>query len=56
MIKKIWQWLILLRDYISGDFAYQNYLKHHPSEKTLDKKSFLRNKEKNRWDKINRCC
>lgn len=50
----------LLRSYINGDFAYQKYvehhLKHHDKEKLLDKKSFLRKREENKWSKINRCC
>jgi uncharacterized short protein YbdD (DUF466 family) len=60
ILHKLWNFFLLLREYISGDFAYKNYLQHckknHMQEKALDKKSFLRDKEKNKWNKINRCC
>lgn len=52
--------LKLLLSYFNGDFAYQNYLKHHaaqhPEEVALDKKSFLESQQKRKWSKINRCC
>jgi uncharacterized short protein YbdD (DUF466 family) len=59
-MKKFWKFSLLLRDHLSGDFAYQNYLEHHSKkhkkEKPLSKKLFLRDKEKCKWNKINRCC
>ncbi len=59
-MKKILKFLLLLRDYLSGNFAYQNYCerhkKNHPNEKILDKKTFLRDAQKAKWKKINRCC
>jgi hypothetical protein len=47
--------------YINGDFAYQKYLKFHQKKhfmncKVIDKKTFLQQREKNKWGKINRCC
>jgi uncharacterized short protein YbdD (DUF466 family) len=59
-MKKIRKFLLLLHEHISGDFAYKNYLEHfaknHRGEKFLDKKTFLREREKEKWKKINRCC
>ena len=61
-MKKFFQ---LLRDYINGDFAYRKYLEHHQKthsqqnpldKKSLDKKSFLRDRQRCKWEKINRCC
>jgi hypothetical protein len=50
----------LLRDYINGDFAYKKYIEHHqknhPQQNALDKKSFLRERQRCKWKKINRCC
>lgn len=60
IIPKIWKFFLLWRDHISGDFAYRNYVEHqkksHRNHQILNKKSFLRNKEKEKWQKINRCC
>ncbi|MBU6140412.1 MAG: putative selenoprotein [Proteobacteria bacterium] len=57
---KIWTFFRSIKDYIDGDFAYENYLKHHQKfhkdEKALDKKSFLKNLQNKKWSKINRCC
>jgi len=59
-MKKMWKGFLLVCDYLNGNFAYKNYCDHasknHPHEKILDKKSFLRDKEKSKWQKINRCC
>jgi uncharacterized short protein YbdD (DUF466 family) len=59
-MKKIRNFFLLLRDNLTGDFAYKNYLKHfaknHRDEKILDKKNFLRERGKEKWEKINRCC
>lgn len=58
--KNTFKFIILLRDYINGNFAYENYLrhykKHHPHEKTLSKKDFLHQFQNDKWNKINRCC
>ena len=59
-MKKIKLFFKKIKEYIEGDFAYQNYLthlqKHHPGQQALDKKSFLKNQQKDKWNKINRCC
>ncbi len=63
-MKKIFQKIIkiarLLQDYLNGDFAYNNYLKHHqinhPKQKPLDKRSFFNKMQKDKWNKVNRCC
>jgi uncharacterized short protein YbdD (DUF466 family) len=52
--------LKFLKNYIDGNFAYENYLQHHrknhPDQKPLDKKSFFTAQQKNKFSKINRCC
>ncbi|MBM3579596.1 MAG: YbdD/YjiX family protein [Alphaproteobacteria bacterium] len=50
------KFFLLLRDYITGETAYQNYLKHCGQTKPLDKRTFLRNREKSKWEKVRRCC
>jgi len=55
-MKKFQKFLLLIRDTISGDFAYKNYLKHCGKKNPLDQKTFLRNLQKAKWEKINRCC
>jgi uncharacterized short protein YbdD (DUF466 family) len=49
-----------IKEYVDGDFAYENYLKHHAKihigEIPLDKKAFLKKLEKDKWNRINRCC
>lgn len=59
-MKKIQNFFLLIRDNLTGEFAYKNYLNHseknHRDEKILDKKTFLRGREKEKWKKINRCC
>jgi len=48
------------KDYIEGNFAYENYLKHHTQHHQnttpLTKKAFLKQAQKDKWSKINRCC
>ena len=58
---KVKFFLKFLRDYFSGEFAYQKYLEHaqkHPksSEGIISKNDFLRKKNCDKWNKINRCC
>lgn len=57
---KLFKFLKLLRSYLNGDFAYENYLKHqqqnHSNFPPLNKKDFLAAQQKNKWNKINRCC
>jgi len=58
--RKIWKLILLFRDHVTGELAYQNYLKRcgrkHPQGKIISKKEFLRNHEKSKWDNVNRCC
>lgn len=60
MIKKFWQFILILNDYLNGDFAYKNYCrhysKHHPEKVIPTKRMFLRNYQKLKYNKINRCC
>ena len=57
---KILKFLRLLKSYINGDFAYENYLEHHkkthPEIAPLNKKDFFSAQQKNKWRKVNRCC
>ncbi len=60
-IHQIRNFILLMRDHINGELAYQNHLKYckekgSKNEKLIDRKTFLRNREKSRWDKVNRCC
>lgn len=55
-MKNFFEFLALIKKSLNGDFAYENYLAHHKGEKTLDKKSFLLKRQKEKWKKINRCC
>jgi len=52
------KFLLLIYEYLNGDFAYKKYLQHHkknhPGAKSLNKEEFLR--EKLRKKTINRCC
>ncbi len=57
---KIIKFLKLVKSYLNGDFAYQNYLTHHQknhhNQQALDKKTFLSEQQKTKWSKVNRCC
>ncbi len=58
-MKKFFNLILLFKNYINGNFAYQKYLEQHEKHshsQVLDKKSFLRDKEKCKWNKVNRCC
>ncbi len=59
-MKKFREFFKLLKNYINGDFAYENYLQHqhtkHPHLIPLSKKDFFAASQKNKWSKINRCC
>lgn len=51
--------IIAIADYLNGNHAYGAYLKHHNlhhKSKPLDKNSFLKIKNQDKWNKINRCC
>ena len=57
---KVWHFFKFIKNYIDGDFAYENYLRHqaikHPNALLLSKKDFFSAQQKNKWSKINRCC
>lgn len=53
---KIWKLIRLFCDHITGELAYQNHLKHCGEKYRLNKKDFLRKREKSRWERVNRCC
>ncbi len=57
---KILNFLRLVKSYLNGDFAYQNYLTHHhknhPNQPTLNKKEFILKQQREKWSKVNRCC
>ncbi len=59
-MKHFFQFIKLFISYIDGDFAYKNYLdhhkKHHPLNPIIDKKTFLKQKQQDRYKSINRCC
>lgn len=54
------EFLILAKNHITGDAAYENYLKHFLScskhQTPLSKKEFLRKKNIEKWKTVNRCC
>lgn len=54
--KKSWA---LLRQ-LSGDDAYERYLRHHvlvhPDEVPLDRKSFFQREQERKWNGVKRCC
>jgi len=63
MLKKIKHlWHIIRR--LSGDDAYDRYLKHHAAfhatsvdaPPPLSRKDFFKLWQENKWDGINRCC
>ncbi len=60
MLNKIKNIFLDLKSYIDGDFAYKKYLEHHKehhfNQAALDKKTFLNNRQKEKFSKINRCC
>jgi len=60
IFSNFYNFLKSIKDYIDGNFAYENYLKHHQKnhngEVVLSKKMFLKNMQKDKWNRINRCC
>lgn len=54
--KKIWGFI----KEVSGDDAYERYLKHyaqcHPNETPLDRKEFFKQEQERKWNSIKRCC
>lgn len=45
---------------VSGDDAYERYLKHqasaHSQDAPLSRKAFFRREQEKKWDGIRRCC
>lgn len=56
MLYKIWQFIRRL----SGDDAYERYLRHHgeahPHEQKLSAKEFFRREQERKWEGVRRCC
>ena len=56
LLKKLWA---LLRQ-LSGDDAYERYVRHHAcchaGEAPLDRKSFVKREQERKWNGIKRCC
>lgn len=56
ILKKCWA---LLRQ-LSGDDAYERYLRHqrltHPDETPLDQKAFFQREQERKWNGVKRCC
>jgi uncharacterized short protein YbdD (DUF466 family) len=58
-MKKILQFLSLIKKSLNGDLAYENYLAHAQKNhdgKVLDKRSFLLQRQNEKSKKVNRCC
>lgn len=55
-LKKVWAFI---RE-VSGDDAYERYLKHHqhchPDLPPLTRKAFFEEREQQKWNSIKRCC
>ncbi|HLD76965.1 MAG TPA: YbdD/YjiX family protein [Rickettsiales bacterium] len=60
MFKKIIKILREIKNYVDGDFAYKQYVAHHKKyhaqKAILNKKDFLKQRQKDKFDGINRCC
>jgi uncharacterized short protein YbdD (DUF466 family) len=45
---------------VSGDDAYELYLKHHvhahPGSTPLDRRAFYDEQQARKWSSVNRCC
>ncbi len=57
---KIKKFLRKIKEYVEGDFAYQNYLEHcqknHSDRKILTKEEFFKMQQKQKWEGVNKCC
>lgn len=51
-------WCFIRR--LSGDDAYERYLRHHavahPREPALGRKEFFRREQERKWNGVRRCC
>ncbi len=54
--KKVWGFV----KEVSGDDAYERYLKHHsqqhPNETPLTRQDFFKQEQDRKWNSIKRCC
>jgi uncharacterized short protein YbdD (DUF466 family) len=56
------QWAVLWKTLrrLSGDDAYERYLKHqaeqHPELTPLSREAFFRQWQERKWDGVKRCC
>jgi uncharacterized short protein YbdD (DUF466 family) len=55
-LRALWHWLRRL----SGDDAYEQYVAHlraaHPDRAPPDRGEFYREREKEKWSGVKRCC
>ena len=55
-LKALWRTIRRL----SGDDAYERYLRHHaaahPGEPALDRGAFFRQEQERKWNGVRRCC
>lgn len=55
-LKKVWCFI----KEVSGDDAYERYLKHyaqhHPNETPLSHQEFFKQEQDRKWNSIKRCC
>ena len=55
-LKRAWRYL---RE-VTGDDAYERYLAHHtqshPDQPPLTREQYFRQRQDEKWSKINRCC
>lgn len=56
MLRRLW--LFVRR--LSGDDAYERYLKHHaaahPGEPPLSRKALFKLEQERKWEGVRRCC
>lgn len=56
MLYKIWQFIRRL----SGDDAYERYLRHHaeahPNDPSLSRSEFFKREQDRKWNEVRRCC
>jgi uncharacterized short protein YbdD (DUF466 family) len=55
-LRNVWQWIRS----VSGDDAYDLYLKHHahahPGSPPLTRRAFYDEQQARKWSSVNRCC
>ena len=56
MLNRLWQFIRRL----SGDDAYERYLRHHAEahgdEVVLGRKEFFKREQERKWNGVRRCC